>query len=48
MPLTAYPWKRALEKGCDRVAVVLTRERSYRRKAKQLVATDAGMLPQIP
>lgn len=25
------PWKRALEKGCDRVVVVLTRERSYHR-----------------
>ena len=28
----SIPWKRALEKGCDRVVVVLTREASYRRK----------------
>lgn len=25
----AIPWKRAFEEGCDRVVVVLTRERSY-------------------
>lgn len=31
------PWKRALEKGCDRVVVVLTRERSYRRRPDQLL-----------
>ncbi len=33
----SIPWKRALEKGCDRVAVVLTRERSYRRKPDSLL-----------
>lgn len=27
----SIPWKRALERGCDRVVVVLTREASYRR-----------------
>lgn len=30
------PWKRAFEMGCDRVVVVLTRERSYRREAEKL------------
>lgn len=28
----AIPWRRALDKGCDRVVVVLTRERAYTRK----------------
>lgn len=28
----AIPWKRALEAGCDRVVVVLTRERGYRKE----------------
>lgn len=27
----AIPWRRAMEMGCDRVVVVLTRERSYRK-----------------
>ena len=30
------PWKRAFEMGCDRVVVVLTRERSYRREPEKL------------
>ena len=29
----AIPWKRAFEVGCDRVVVVLTRERDYRKEA---------------
>ena len=29
----AIPWRRALEMGCDRVVVVLTRERSYEKGA---------------
>ena len=33
----AIPWKRALEAGCDRVVVVLTRERSYRKEPEQLM-----------
>lgn len=33
----AIPWKRALEMGCDRVVVVLTRERSYHRKQERLM-----------
>lgn len=28
----AIPWRHALEEGCDRVVVVLTRERDYRKK----------------
>lgn len=31
------PWKRALNKGCDRVVVVLTRERGYRRETDKLM-----------
>ena len=33
----AIPWKRALEVGCDRVVVVLTRERGYRKEPEQLM-----------
>ena len=33
----AIPWKRALEVGCDRVVVVLTRERSYRKEPEQMM-----------
>ena len=33
----AIPWKRALAVGCDRVVVVLTRERSYRKEQEQLM-----------
>ncbi|WP_293009297.1 MULTISPECIES: patatin-like phospholipase family protein [unclassified Oscillibacter] len=29
------PWQRALDKGCDRILVVLTRERSYVRKPEK-------------
>ena len=29
----AIPWKRAFEAGCDRVVVVLTRERDYRKES---------------
>lgn len=32
----AIPWKRALEQGCDRVVVVLTRERGYVRQPEKL------------
>ena len=32
----AIPFRRAFQKGCDRAVVVLTRERSYRRKPEQL------------
>ena len=33
----AIPWKRALEAGCDRVVVVLTRERGYRKEPERLM-----------
>ena len=33
----AIPWKRAFDQGCDRVVVLLTRERSYRK--------DTGSMP---
>lgn len=32
----AIPYRRALEKGCDKLVVVLTRERSYRRQPEKL------------
>ena len=32
----AIPYRRALEKGCDKVVVVLTKERSYRRQPEKL------------
>jgi len=34
----AIPWRRALEAGCDRVVVVLTRERGYIRREESLQA----------
>ena len=33
----AIPWQRALDVGCERVVVVLTRERSYRREPEKLM-----------
>jgi predicted patatin/cPLA2 family phospholipase len=33
----AIPWRRALEMGCDRLVVVLTRERDYRRKPDSML-----------
>ena len=33
----SIPWKRALDQGCDRVMVVLTRPRAYRRKPDQMI-----------
>ena len=32
----AIPYDRAVEKGCDRIVVILTRERSYIRKTESL------------
>ncbi len=43
----AIPWKRALAVGCDRVVVVLTRERSYRKEPGADAPVPAGV-PQIP
>ena len=42
----AIPWKRAFEVGCDRVVVVLTRERDYRKEADP--SDHKERLPQIP
>lgn len=36
----SIPWKRALDKGCDRLVIVLTRERSY-------IRTPSSLLPVI-
>ena len=33
----AIPWQQALDVGCDRVVVVLTRERSYRKEPERLM-----------
>ncbi|WP_455582741.1 patatin-like phospholipase family protein [Dysosmobacter sp.] len=33
----AIPWKRAFDAGCDRVVVILTRERSYRKEPESLM-----------
>ena len=33
----AIPWRHALDAGCDRVVVVLTRERSYRKEPEKLM-----------
>lgn len=36
------PWKRAVEAGCDRIVVLLTRERTYRKKAEGIRAIRAA------
>ena len=33
----SIPWQRALDQGCERVVVVLTRPREYRRKPDQMI-----------
>jgi len=42
------PWKRALEKGCQRTVVVLTRERSYRRRPESLEPLIAWVYRKYP
>ena len=44
----AIPWKRALEAGCDRVVVVLTRERGYRKKPEHLMGLMAAVYHRYP
>ena len=44
----AIPWKRALEMGCDRVVVVLTRERSYHRQTDRLMALIRRVYRRYP
>ena len=42
------PWKRALAQGCDRVVVVLTRERSYRRKPEKTLPAIRRVYKKYP
>lgn len=42
------PWKRALEKGCERVVVVLTRERGYRRSPDKLMPAIRRIYRKYP
>ncbi len=44
----AIPWRRALEQGCDRVTVVLTRERSYRREPERMMRLLLRHFPEYP
>lgn len=44
----SIPWKRALERGCDRVMVVLTRPRAYRRKPDQMIRLIRKQYKQYP
>ena len=42
------PWKHALEQGCDRVVVVLTRERDYRKQADGTLRVLDRVFRQYP
>ena len=42
------PWKRALEQGCDRVVVVLTRERGYRRTPEKTLPAIRRVYKKYP
>lgn len=44
----SIPWKRALDQGCDRVMVVLTRPRAYRRKPDQMIRLIRKQYKQYP
>ncbi len=44
----SIPWQRALEQGCERVLVVLTRPRSYRRKPDQMIRLIRKQYKQYP
>ena len=44
----AIPWKRAFEVGCDRVVVLLTRERSYVKEPEKLMPVLRKLYPQYP
>ena len=44
----AIPWKRALEQGCDRVVVVLTRERGYRRTPEKTLPAIRRVYKKYP
>lgn len=42
------PWKRALEQGCDRVVVVLTRERDYHRTPDRFMPAMRAVYRRFP
>lgn len=44
----AIPWKRAFDQGCDRVVVLLTRERSYRKDTERLMPLLRRAFRQYP
>lgn len=44
----SIPWQRALEQGCERVLVVLTRPRSYQRKPDQMIRLIRKQYKQYP
>ena len=44
----AIPWRRALEMGCDRVVVLLTRERSYRKEPEKTMPLLRRAFRQYP
>ena len=44
----AIPWKRAFDVGCDRVVVLLTRERSYRKQPEKLMPALRHLYSQYP
>ena len=44
----SIPWQRALDKGCERIAVVLTRPREYRRKPDQMIRLIRKQYKEYP
>lgn len=44
----SIPWQRALDKGCQRVIVVLTRPREYRRKPDQMIRLIRKQYQEYP
>lgn len=44
----AIPWKHAFDKGCDRVVVLLTRERSYRKQPEKFTQLLQPIFREYP
>lgn len=44
----SIPWQRALDKGCERIMVVLTRPRDYRRKPDQMIRLIRKQYKEYP
>ena len=44
----AIPWKRAFDAGCDRVVVLLTRERAYQKESEPLMPLLQKVYSQYP